>query len=29
MKIVVLRSPKVLQGVRRMLCGIKKLEPVE
>ncbi len=29
MKIVVLRSPKVLQGVLRMLFGIKKLEPVE
>ncbi len=29
MKIVVLRSPKVLQGVLRMLFGIKKLGPVE
>ena len=29
MKIVVLRSPKVLQGVLRLLFGIKKLEPVE
>jgi len=29
MKIVVLHSPKALQGVLRMLFGIKKLEPVE